>query len=317
MYFIALLAAAGLAHAYTVVVAEQFMLKNIDPIVLPGQYKSHMHSFFGSDAVTINTNTSAELQAGCSTNENPNDLSVYWIPTLYLTENGKHTPITPMRFSAYYVNIGDAEIPFPQNFKAVAGNAKGASQADVEKVYGIQWMCEGVSNTDGGKDVAAFPTKTCPTHLQSILLFPDCVNPDTLEYAYSGTQNWSGSFRPANRCPAGMKRVPQLRFSIRYDLRKLLPDGWSGTPPLELACGSSYCWHGDFINGWVPGAAENMLKATDKREFMQIDGPLGGGKDGSKCGAKNAKDQDPNHGTSDYETSVKMMSSKRSIGQRR
>lgn len=64
MYFIALLAAAGLAHAYTVVVAEQFMLKNIDPIVLPGQYKSHMHSFFGSNAVTINTNTSAELQAG-------------------------------------------------------------------------------------------------------------------------------------------------------------------------------------------------------------------------------------------------------------
>jgi hypothetical protein len=222
-----------------------------------------------------------------------------------------------MRFSAYYVNIGDAEIPFPQNFKAVAGNAKGTSQADVERVYGIQWMCEGVSNTDGGKDVAAFPTKTCPTHLQSILLFPDCVNPDTLDYAYSGTQNWSGSFRPANRCPAGMKRIPQLRFSIRYDLRKLLPNGWSGTPPLELACGSSYCWHGDFINGWVPEAAENMLKATDKREFMQIDGPLGGGKDGSKCGAKNAQDQDPNHGTSDYETSVKMMSSKRSIGQRR
>ena len=31
-----------------------------------------------------------------------------------------------MRFSAYYVNIGDAEIPFPQDFKAVAGNAQGA-----------------------------------------------------------------------------------------------------------------------------------------------------------------------------------------------
>ncbi|KAF5855192.1 hypothetical protein ETB97_009746, partial [Aspergillus alliaceus] len=77
MYFIALVAAAGLAHAYTVVVSEQFMMKNIDPIVLPGQYKSLMHSFFRSDAVTINTNTSAELRASCSTAENPNDLSVY------------------------------------------------------------------------------------------------------------------------------------------------------------------------------------------------------------------------------------------------
>lgn len=89
MYFFSLVAAAGLAHAYTVVVAEQFMLKNVDPIVLPGQYKSHMHSFFGSDAVTINTNTSAELQAGCSTNENPNDLSVYCMLTLSSFPNYK------------------------------------------------------------------------------------------------------------------------------------------------------------------------------------------------------------------------------------
>jgi hypothetical protein len=32
---------------------------------------------------------------------------------------------------------------------------------------------------------------------------------------------------------------------------------------------------------------------------MQVNGPLGGGKDGSKCRAKNAHDQDPSHGTSD------------------
>lgn len=53
------------------------MQKNIDPIVYPGEYKSHMHSFFGSDAVTINTSTSAVLQEGCTNAENPNDLSVY------------------------------------------------------------------------------------------------------------------------------------------------------------------------------------------------------------------------------------------------
>ncbi|KAF7183186.1 hypothetical protein CNMCM7691_003021 [Aspergillus felis] len=275
------------------------MMKNINPIVLPSQYKSHMHSFFGSDAVTINTNTSAELQAGCSTAENPNNFSIYWIPTLYLTENRKRTPIKPIHFSAYYINIGNAEIPIPQNFKAVTGNTKAASQADIES------------------DVAAFPTKTCPTHLQSILLFLDCVNPDTLEYSYSGTQNWSGSFQPVNHCPASIKRIPQLQFSIHYDLQKVLPNRWLGTPPLELACGSSYYWHGNFINGWVPEAAVNMLKATDKQEFMQVDGLLGGGKDGSKCRVKNAHDEDPNHGTSDWATSVKMMLSKQSIGQRR
>lgn len=71
-------AAFGAASAYTVTTSDRFMLKNIDPIVFPGEYsKSHMHSFFGSDAVTINTTTSAELQAGCSSTLNPNDYSVY------------------------------------------------------------------------------------------------------------------------------------------------------------------------------------------------------------------------------------------------
>ena len=75
--FLSFLAAAGSAQAYTVTVVDQFMYKNIDPIVLPGKYSSHMHTFFGSDAVNVNTTTSAELQAGCATAENPNDFSTY------------------------------------------------------------------------------------------------------------------------------------------------------------------------------------------------------------------------------------------------
>lgn len=68
---------AGTITAFTDVVHKRFMLKNIDPIVFPGKYKSHMHSFFGSDAVTKDLPTTAELQKGCPSGENPNDLSVY------------------------------------------------------------------------------------------------------------------------------------------------------------------------------------------------------------------------------------------------
>ncbi|KAF0316267.1 putative short-chain dehydrogenase [Colletotrichum asianum] len=276
-----LLAGAGIANAYTIAVAEPFMRKNIDPVVIPGQYKSHMHTFFGSDAVTLNTNTSAELQAGCSTAENPNDYSSYWVPTLYVKNDTGMTPVPFSRFSAYYVSIENAEVAIPQNYKTVAGNSKATPQADVEELAGIQWFCEG---DDGEtKDAAAFPTKTCSTHLQTLLLFHDCVNEQTLESAYSGTQNWRDGFKPANRCPENMKRMPQLRFSIRYDLHK---------------------------------AATNMLKANNKREFAGVDGPDGAYNAGSKCGAENAKDADPNNGTSDYDESFKMMSSKRSIGQR-
>lgn len=63
--------------AYTDIRHTRFMVKNIDPIVVPGRYKSHMHSFFGSDAVTKDLPTTAELQKGCPSGENPNDLSVY------------------------------------------------------------------------------------------------------------------------------------------------------------------------------------------------------------------------------------------------
>lgn len=72
-----ILAGASAVCAYTVINHDQFMTKNIDALVLPGTYKSHMHSFFGSDAITNVKPTSAELQKGCYSGDNGNDLSVY------------------------------------------------------------------------------------------------------------------------------------------------------------------------------------------------------------------------------------------------
>lgn len=72
-----LIALAGTAAALTDIEHKPFMRKNIDPIVLPGKYSSHMHSFYGSDAVTKDLPTTEQLQKGCPSGENPNDLSVY------------------------------------------------------------------------------------------------------------------------------------------------------------------------------------------------------------------------------------------------
>lgn len=63
--------------AWTELHHAPFMNKNIDAIVAPGTYTSHMHTFFGSDAITNVLPTSAELQRGCYSGDNPNDLSVY------------------------------------------------------------------------------------------------------------------------------------------------------------------------------------------------------------------------------------------------
>ncbi|KAH7120314.1 hypothetical protein B0J13DRAFT_512892 [Dactylonectria estremocensis] len=294
---------AQAAQAYTVInLMQPIFYKNIDPIVFPGSYtESHLHSFFGSDAVTANTNSSAELQAGCTNAQNPNDLSVYWVPTLlYTTDSGStYEPVPMFRFSAYY-NLGEtpAEVAIPQNLKMLAGDASNQVASGLAAAAKIEWFCEGDSVET---DDTGFPVSTCSTHLQTILFFPQCVNTATLEVAYKdrsyGTTNW---------CPEGMQSMPQLRFSIRYDLRKALPNGWSGGAPLKLACGNAYCSHGDFINGWTEEAAENMVATTElKYDFLAVDGALGSNGEQPSC---TPTDSEPTLGTSDYAESVSLMS---------
>lgn len=60
-FFTAALALAGTAQAYHQINAKIAFRKNIDPIVKPGEYTSHMHSFFGSDQVTVNVSNLPRL----------------------------------------------------------------------------------------------------------------------------------------------------------------------------------------------------------------------------------------------------------------
>ncbi|GAB1315371.1 Short-chain dehydrogenase [Madurella fahalii] len=300
--FVAAVALAGAVTAYTDIRHKRYMIKNIDPIVLPGQYKSHMHSFFGSDAVTKDLPTTKDLQQGCASGENPNDLSVYWIPTLYYVRGpNDYVEVNPGMFSTYYENIDKAEIPYPQDFFAVAGNASAKSQNDVdERTTGITWWCENGPEDRQNRNRALMPQVTCSGNIQVILRFPDCVNTaDIKDYTYAAANG--------GRCPSNMKRIPQLRFSVRYNVRSLIPQGWRGTPPLKLACGEvgeGYCFHGDFINGWFDDAQQNLLKATSRNTWMRIDGARGQGKAGSQC---TPKDAEPENGTSDYFKSLEMM----------
>lgn len=175
----AALLASGLAartvYAYTQVnVPSPFMYKNIDPIVFPGEYdKSHLHSFFGSDSVTVDTKTSDELRQGCTNAENPNDLSVYWVPTLLYQSGDNWEPVPVSRFSAYY-GLGDtpAEIPIPDDVRMVAGDAMAQSADAMPSEANIEWFCE--NGPESTPDENGFPSETCSTHLQTLLYFPNC-----------------------------------------------------------------------------------------------------------------------------------------------
>ncbi|KAE8157994.1 hypothetical protein BDV40DRAFT_33458 [Aspergillus tamarii] len=294
-----LLASAGAVSAWTEMYHKAFMDKNIDPIVVPGTYTSHMHTFFGSDAITKDMPTSADIQKGCYSGDNPNDLSVYWIPTLYYVDGDNFTEVPVFRFSTYYTNAF-SEIAIPQDFSMISGNASAQTQAEADNAYNnLEWFCEGSDERES--DIAKFPTSTCNQHLQVSLRFPNCVNPDNLaEYDFSDD---------SNKCPDGMKQFPQLRYAARYDTKSVAPNGWSGDAPFQLSCGDApgngYCFHGDFINGWFEDAAENMLNAGGGG---YNDGQFISGEHGSSAIEDDCTptDQDPDNGTSDYWTSVEM-----------
>lgn len=119
----------------------------------------------------------------------------------------------------------------------VAGSATATTADESPADAQVEWFCE---DDDIDADENGFPSSTCSTHMQTLLYFPQCVNVDTLETEYK-----SSSYGTTNYCPEGYNSMPQLRFSIRYDLRDVLPDGWSGTAPFKLASGNAYSSHGD------------------------------------------------------------------------
>ncbi|KAL4901258.1 hypothetical protein BDW74DRAFT_170217 [Aspergillus multicolor] len=303
---LSILAGAGLATAWTELSHAPFMNKNIDAIVQPGAYTSHMHTFFGSDAITNVLPTSAELQTGCYTGNNPNDLSVYWVPTLYHVDGDTYTEVPIFKFSTYYTNAF-ATNAVPQDFAMLSGNASATTQTEADNPYNdMEWFCEGSDAREA--NVAQMPTSTCDEHLQVNLVFPQCVNPDDLSYDFADD---------SQTCPEGMVSIPQLRYRVLYNTRAVAPDGWSGSAPFLLSCsdtpGDGYCFHGDFINGWYEDAAKNLLAGGgggyDDGQF--ISGSHGDVALEATC---TATDQDPVNGTSDYLASLEMMANEGSAG---
>lgn len=204
-------------------------------------------------------------------------------------------------FGTYYT-AAYAEIPIPPNFSMISGNASAQPGTEPDQPEnGLEWYCE--ESDEREPEFGKMPTKSCEQHLRFSLLFPNCVDPDDItNYAFSDSAT--------NSCPEGMRRMPQLRISSRYDTRAVAPDGWEGGAPFQLSCsdtpGEGACFHGDFINGWFEDAAEDMLVGggSGRDDGRFISGSHGSSAVKDDC---TPADRDPDHGTSDYWVSLEMM----------
>jgi hypothetical protein len=216
-----------------------------DPIVLPGLAgASHSHDFFGNHS----TNAASTYQSlnGATGNCNPaQDISSYWVPTLYKGQ----TAISPSIVTFYYLGEGvnrpqDIK-PTPVGLKIVAGNAKATGPNDSL----ARWSCLHAGEVNPSKDFVVCPPNT---QLETYLDFPQCWNGRDLD---SADHKSHMAYPVAGGCPSTHPvSVPKLRMVIRYPVN-------GETSQLRLASGPGYTYHGDFFNVWP--AAEMARRVSN------------------------------------------------------
>jgi hypothetical protein len=220
-----------------------------DPIVFPGlPGASHMHSFIGNRSTNAAT-TTASLFANTPTSCGPaQDLSAYWIPTLY--EHG--LAVEPSGFVVYYgsrLTDPTGTKPFPPGFRMIAGNAKLQTPTPAGSVN--QFYCAGPGGEIGRSADGNWPRCAPTATLTYQLVFQDCWDgvhldsPDHkshVSYSYTGT--CSGAFPVA---------IPNISFVYAFPTAGSA-DGFT------LASGMASSIHGDVFIAWDNAALGHRVK---------------------------------------------------------
>jgi hypothetical protein len=215
-----------------------------DPIVFPGlPGASHSHDFFGNHATDAHSDYE-ELNGATGNCDPAEDISSYWVPTMYRNNN----VVVPTSVTFYYlgegVNNPGATQPTPVGLKIVAGNAKATGDADSI----ARWSCLHAGHVPPSKNFVNCPSGT---QLETYLDFPQCWNGTSLD---SADHKSHMAYPVAGGCPGSHPvSVPKLRMVIRFPV--------SGDPSgLRLSSGDGRTMHGDFFNVWPADEMERRVR---------------------------------------------------------
>ncbi|TDV55070.1 DUF1996 domain-containing protein [Actinophytocola oryzae] len=190
-------------------------------IAAPGNENGaqHTHDYVGN-LTTDGFSTNESLAAGGTTCKN-GDKSAYFWPIIRIRNKGSKA-VDPLNAH----NIGDPILPVsakiefrgnaagpvvaaPQFLRVLTGNAKSVTQAGANQ--NAKWTCTGFEN----RITAKYPL--CPRGSQTVRIadFPGCNDGNT----DSANHRTHIAFADAQgKCPAGMKAIPQLRITLKYNL---------------------------------------------------------------------------------------------------
>ena len=217
---------------------------NDDPIRFPGQPgKSHNHTYIGNRQVDAFATPASLREAPQTTCELADDLSTYWVPTLY---SGSE-PVVPWAGVVYYVRLtGQRVSSFPPDLRMLAGNpvARRPQRLDV-----ASWSCGGIGTS---KRSAAVPACGRDTLLELRVRFPDCWNGTA-----GDSRNHAGhmAYAKNGRCPPSHPvAVPTLIVVLLY-------------PPVPRGAQPSsgrYAAHADFMNAWDTDALARLVSSLNR-----------------------------------------------------
>lgn len=220
-----------------------------DPIVFPGLAgASHMHSFIGNDSTDAATTTDTLLRNAGTSCRPAEDLSAYWIPSLY--EHGQ--VVEPKDVVVYYgsrLSDPTGTVPFPQGFRMIAGDAKLQAPTPAGSVN--QFYCAGAGGEIGRSADGNWPRCAPGATLMFQLVFPDCwdgVHLDSPTHKAHVTYTYDGT------CGAAFPvAIPSISFLIAYPTSGSA-DGF------ELASKMASSMHGDAFLAWDNAALGHRVK---------------------------------------------------------
>jgi len=217
---------------------------NDDPIRFPGQPgRSHNHTYIGNRQVDAFATPALLRERRQTTCELADDLSTYWVPTLYVGTE----PVLPWAGVVYYVRLtGERVSSFPPDLEMLAGNpmARRPQRLDV-----ASWSCGGIGTA---KRSATVPVCGRDTLLELRVRFPDCWN-GTASDSASHTAHMA--YAKTGRCPSSHPvAVPTLLVVLLY-------------PPVPRGAHPSsgrYAAHADFMNGWDTDALAKLVSSLNR-----------------------------------------------------
>ncbi|GAW13066.1 hypothetical protein ANO14919_024440 [Xylariales sp. No.14919] len=248
------------------------VVQRADPIMYPDAVSDHTHTIMGSNAFNFTMDYAETQTATCSTCKAVQDLSNYWVPNLYYhAENGSFASVQQVGGALIYYlqrtdpndpNAAEGLIPFPKDFRMLAGDPDNRNFTDKPEQRAVSFVCLGTE----GPATYELPSQNCPGGLRTQIIMPSCWDGQNLDAPDHKSHMAYPSGLDNGACPASHpKRFITIFYEVTWSVDDF-KDMWYGDKqPFVFSTGdpTGYGYHADFVNGWdIPTLAKAIRECT-------------------------------------------------------